>query len=362
MSFKIKKNKITFILPHLNGGGAERVCLTYLRKLKNNKFDISLIVFDKTTDLTNLIPEDVELINLDTKRVSKSLFQLIKVLRNNKTDYVFTTHYTVAFLISIVKLFTPRFTHLARIPGSPKSEKKHNYYGSINRCLFGIGLRSAQINIAQTSEMLEEAIEVFKLNPKDCIILSNPIDTLLIDESIKEDFLLFNSEKFNIVASGRLHPVKGYDILIKAFSEFNKIQQNNHLYILGSDKGSESELKDLVKQLKLEKNVSFLGFINNPYPYYLNCDLFVLSSIHEGFPNAVLENHYLNTPIVSTRCANIVKRLITNGVNGFLCETNNIKDLMENMEKASILKRCEIKNEKYMGSDLNTLLTQIQNA
>ena len=64
MSFKIKKNKITFILPHLNGGGAERVCLTYLRKLKNNKFDISLIVFDKTTDLTNLIDRKTGLDNL----------------------------------------------------------------------------------------------------------------------------------------------------------------------------------------------------------------------------------------------------------------------------------------------------------
>ena len=233
MSIKInKKKKITFILPHLNGGGAERVCLNYLRKLKNNKFDISLIVFDKTTDLINLIPEDVELINLKTKRISKSLLQLIKVLRKNKTDYVFTTHYTVAFLLSIVKLFTPRFTHLARIPGSPKSEKKHNYYGIIKRYLFGIGLRSAQISIAQTSEMLEEATEVFKLKSKDCIVLSNPIDTLLIDECMREDFRLFNPEKYNIVASGRLHPVKGYDILIKAFSEFNKIQQNNHLYFL----------------------------------------------------------------------------------------------------------------------------------
>lgn len=362
MSIKGKintKKKALFILPHLNGGGAERVALNYLRQIDKDKFEVFLMVFDKTSDLLHLVSDDVTLINLDTKKVSKSLPKLVKAIKNIKPDLVFTTHYTVAFLLHLAKVFTPKFKHLARIPGSPKSEQNHNYYGSFKRKLFGIGLRSAQINIAQTSEMLEEAVEIFRLDRSKCIVLSNPLDTELIDNSIKGSKQLFDTEKYNIVACGRLHPVKGYDLLIKAVQKLNKNRPNIQLHILGSDKGSESELIDLVKQLNLEETVSFLGFIENPFPYYLQCDLFVLSSIHEGFPNALLENYYLNTPIVGTKCAKIVETLICEGRNGYLCEVSNIESLFKSMECVADLNRTMIKNESYKGSDINFLLKQL---
>lgn len=350
------KKKIVFILPHLNGGGAERVTLNYLRSIDRDKFNIILIVFDATSDLLHLVPEDIEFINLATIKVSKSFFKLTAILKKLKPNYVFTSHYTVAFLLSISKKLLPKFQHLARIPGSPKSELEHKYYSNFKRTLFGYGLRSAQINIAQTNEMLEEAINIFKLKRNNCTVLSNPLDTNLIDASIENSKQVFDKNKYNIVASGRLHSVKGYDILIRAFKLICDSHRNIHLHILGSDKGMRDQLVKLVALLSLEDKITFYGFVKNPYPYYNQCDLFVLSSIHEGFPNALLENFYLNTPLVSTRCAKIVENIIKEGENGYLCEVNNIDSLYKSIRNAMRLERNKISTSSFKNSELNNLI------
>ena len=93
---------------------------------------------------------------------------------------------------------------------------------------------------------------------------------------------------------------------------------NFKLYILGDDRGALDEIENLITELDLKNHVVLAGFIGNPYLYYANCDLFILSSHREGFPNVLLENYYLNTPIVATRCVPIVQQLIENAIN-FRC-------------------------------------------
>lgn len=351
-----KKNKIIFLLPHLNGGGAERVALTLLRSMNKDKFAPILVVLNKTNDLLHLVPNDVELIDLKIKRVSKSFGALKRLINKLQPDYVFTTHYTTATALFSVKPFVGKFVHIARIPGSPSKEKEHHYYGRFKRWLFGVALRSANIVIAQTKEMKAEAISIFKINENKCSVLHNPIDKEFIRESLEGQNNPFDKAYINIIASGRLHAVKGYDILIQAFEQLNAIQNNTRLFILGSDKGEKMKLDQLVKQLHLSDKVLFLGFIENPYPYYAHCDLFVLSSIHEGFPNSLLENYYLNSPILSTKCVPIVEELISDGVNGYLVQVNDEKMLSEKLNEALQLKRSEINNPNYQSKSLEDFI------
>ncbi len=121
------------------------------------------------------------------------------------------------------------------------------------------------------------------------------------------------------------------------------------------DRIESLDQKLLIGRLGLHDYVALKGFIENPYIYYADCDLFILSSRREGFPNVLLENYYLNTPIVATMCVPIVEKLIVNGSNGYTCATDNEFDLSEKILKCLALKRCEILNKPYKGSRLDVL-------
>jgi len=348
--------KILFILPHLNSGGAEKVTINFIRQLKKEKFDISLVVLKKTEQLLDLVPQNVKLVDLETKSTKKSFLKLTKYIKHNPQDVVFTSHSRLAFLVMLLKPFVKKFQHIARMQSSPVLEKKYSEYSFIVRFLYMLGFRSADVVIAQTKQMKKEALEVFKLNEYKVTVMNNPLDTINIDKLLRDASSPFLEKEVNIVVSGRLRKEKGYDVLIKALPVILKEIPNLKLYVLGSDNGEYNSLKTLMEKFGLENNIIFLGFKKNPYIYYKYCDLFVLSSRREGFPNALLENYYLNTPIVATRCVPIVSELIEDGVNGYTCDVDDINCLSEKIISCmQNIKRKDIKNPEYMGSKLEEL-------
>jgi len=103
-----------------------------------------------------------------------------------------------------------------------------------------------------------------------------------------------------IVACGRLHRQKGFDVLLRAFATVAG-QVSSELWLLGE--GSERRaLEALARQLGVSDRVRFLGFQSNPLSFFRAADLFVLSSRWEGFGNVVVEALGCGTPVVATDC------------------------------------------------------------
>tara|TARA_B100000508_G_scaffold141091_1_gene146358 strand:+ start:94569 stop:95645 length:1077 start_codon:yes stop_codon:yes gene_type:complete len=350
--------KIVFILPNLNGGGAERVTLNFIKYLKDKLYDLTLILLEKTPELESSVPEGIELINLNTRSTSKSFKALKKQLRETNPNIVFTSHSRLAFLISIIGKERKKFVHIARVQGSPKAEKEYNAYSKTHRAMFGYGFRKADIVIAQTKEMKREIEQVYRVRNEKCRVIHNPVDPDIINIQPNTKGRLLPSGKFNFLASGRLHSVKGFDTLINAFSSIYSTNNDIHLTILGSDKGEKQNLEHLISSLNLSSVVTLAGHIDNPAQHYLECEAFVLSSIHEGFPNALLENYCMNTPIISTKCCGIVEQLIMNGVNGYIAEVNDIHSLSSAMKNSLKLRRKDIKNPQYVGANLNSIIEE----
>lgn len=356
----MEKKKIVFILPMLNGGGAERVSVNYMRQLDLNKYELYVVVFQESIEILDLLPESCELINLNTKSTKNSFFELIKVLKIIVPNIVYTTHSRVATLLMLVKPFVNKFYHIARMQNTPTLEKKYDNYGIIHRILYSLGFKSADIVIAQTEEMKYDAIEVFKLDAKLIKVMNNPLDKIYINKSIINSDNPFEKDKVSAVVSGRLKKEKGFDLVLKSMDVILKSYPNFILHILGYNEGERDNLVQLTKDLKIQNNVIFHDYISNPYSYYVNCDLFILSSFKEGFPNVMLENYYLNTPIVATKCVPIVQQLIINNKNGYVCEvgdldclTKSILSCIKNINRNSIL------NKEYAGSNLEDLIKDI---
>lgn len=106
-----------------------------------------------------------------------------------------------------------------------------------------------------------------------------------------------------LVSIGTLRTEKGYWHLIKAVWILKKSYPNIHLSIVGEDSDLYSvRLKELISLLELQDNVVLEGWNSNPYVFTANSDVYVLSSVREGFPNALVEAMACGKPVVAADC------------------------------------------------------------
>ncbi len=130
-----------------------------------------------------------------------------------------------------------------------------------------------------------------------------------------------NSYDYDAVFLGRLSYPKNPQRLIGVFEKLALMKPDVKTAIIGTGE-LESEIKQLVREKKLEANVEFLGFNSNPYKILHDSKLMIMTSRWEGTPMCALEAMALGVPIVSTPTDGL-KELVVNGETGYLCETDD---------------------------------------
>ncbi|HHH55427.1 MAG TPA: glycosyltransferase [Bacteroidetes bacterium] len=341
------KKKIVFFLPTLNGGGAERVSINIMRELNVQYYDIHLILVERKGEYLELIPGYVTLHVLQSSKTLYAIMKLRSLIQALKPDILYSTLYRthIASYVSLLGVDNRPKT-IFRMPNSPKLVIQNKEISKTMKVLLDLALKSATKVIAQTPQMKEEIIHYHGVDDEKIDVVINPLDKAHIKRSIEQGDSPFDFRYTNVVASGRLMHQKGYDILILAFKEVYKRNQSFKLFIIGGDYANkQKEYESMVKKLELEGVIEFLGFQKNPYLYYYHSDLFVMSSRWEGLPNTVLENLYLEKPIVATNCIPFMEELIRDGQNGLLVEVENTQMLAE-----SILKYEQIPQRGYLKS------------
>jgi glycosyltransferase involved in cell wall biosynthesis len=164
------------------------------------------------------------------------------------------------------------------------------------------------------------------------ITIYNPVQV----EEIRSNLQFHNSDThtsdYKIVSAGTLEHRKGFDLLINVMSKILKKNNKIHLTILGD--GPEKEnLRKQINSLNLSDYVTLEGYQKNPYIYFSNADLFVLSSRYEGLPNAMLESLACGTPVVAFNCPGGIDEIIGNESQGTLVPENDVKALSMAIEK-----------------------------
>jgi len=298
-----KKIKVMFYISTLNIGGAEKVTVTLMRQLNQEFFDIYLVLVTEKGALLDEVPLGVKIINLDIKRTLFSMIPLRKVIEEVQPDIVYSTLFRthIAIDLAIIGLSNkPKTVYMS--PTSPKTLLERDEMSSWMKFLISKAYKNADIVLSQTPEMKEEIAEIHGIPRDKIVVFFNPIDTELIDANIKGSENPFDAERINIVGAGRVSEVKGFDILIHALKKVLEVNSNFALNIVGRDAGDEQNLKDLAEELGIGDRVKLWGYQDNLFKFFYHSDLFVLSSRREGLANVVLENMYLNKPIIATRC------------------------------------------------------------
>ena len=117
-----------------------------------------------------------------------------------------------------------------------------------------------------------------------------------------------------ILGVGRLVPAKDFPTLLKAFAHL-RATLPARLVILGEGR-ERSTLEKLATELGINSDLSLPGFSDNPYAFMSRANVFVLSSMLEGLPNALIEALACGCPVVSTNCRSGPQEILDNGAFG----------------------------------------------
>ena len=154
-----------------------------------------------------------------------------------------------------------------------------------------------------------------------------------------------------ILGAGRLRPEKGFDRLLKAFS--NVDGEHLHLAILGDGNG-RPELISLAQKLGISSRVHLPGAISDIETWYRYAECFVLSSHYEGWPNVLMEAMATGCPIVSFDCRYGPAEIFEDGKSGILVAQDDIEALTGAITRVvsdSALRSCLSVNGRRRGED-----------
>ncbi len=184
--------------------------------------------------------------------------------------------------------------------------------------------------ITATSQFLVRSVERLDSNIKGIRVIAFGIDPARFDYRQRT-----RGSKINIGIAKSLRPKYGIDVLIKAFQILSDSHNNIELFIAGRGE-FEDRYKKLVKNLRLEERVRFLGFINHDkLPDFLyGMDIFAMPSVSDGesFGVAAVEASSTGLPVVAAKVGGVPDVVVDNKT-GFLVEPENVAELANALEK-----------------------------
>lgn len=130
-----------------------------------------------------------------------------------------------------------------------------------------------------------------------------------------------------IFALGRLHPNKGFDTLLDAVSRMPGV----YLWLAGTGP-EEAALESLAERLWIEDRVRFLGWRDDPGPFFAACDVLAVPSRHEPLGNVVLEGWMHGAPVVAVASQGPT-HLIEDGKTGMLVPVDDAAALAETLRR-----------------------------
>ena len=307
-------------------GGLSKVALNLYGEFKKNGYETKIITGNlddanecyyeqAKADIINLGLGSVHCLAENKIKLLKWYYEFYKALKREKIkDATVIGIETVINFITVLALHNGR----NRLIGSEHTAfqrrgitqfLKKRFYPTLNR-------------LVVLTEMDRALYEAFGL--KNVTVIPNFIENALDVSSLEHQKILF---------VGNLERVKGVDLLIDIVKKFdNKAWR---FVIVG-----KGELQKELKEALLGYNVDIKGEILDPKEFYLNADIFILTSRKEGFPMVLLEAKNYGLPIVSFDVQTGPKEMIENSKDGFLVPFGDVEMFVERLQVLTKDHRC----------------------
>jgi glycosyltransferase involved in cell wall biosynthesis len=183
-----------------------------------------------------------------------------------------------------------------------------------------------------SNENIRYARDTYRLTGKKIEFLGNGVDVQRFKTAkpllLSEIGCRIQPGSKIITFVGRITKSKGVSVLIQAFTQLSA-KEDAFLFIVG-DGPDKPLMLNLVAEKCLEGRVVFLGPRRDVDRLLKISDIFVLPSLYEGFPIALLEAMAAEKPVVATRVG-AVPMVVEDGVNGILVKPGNPQDLFDKL-------------------------------
>lgn len=388
--------RILFVIGSMGGGGAERQVLEILKRLDRSRFDPVLYLANKQGVFLSQVPADVPIFafwddspelfirkllrRLKLTRIMRAM-HLARVLHEQHIDVVYDRTYLATLDAAAGCFFRPT-PRISCCVADPTVELELHSRWSI--CLSWMyarrAYRTARIVLANSEGLRQRMLDCFRLNPDQIKVFYNLlIDAQAIDvqsevheSEVRERLAQFddrlaipnesvteprpdgistedapphaNAESssegggsaFLIVSAGRLHPQKGYQFLLEAVDELvHRRGKSVRLVVFGAGE-AEPDLNEFIRTHQLETSVLLAGFVADPRRWYRNADLFVLPSLNEGMPNALIEAVATGIPVLACDCPSGPREILDDGRCGNLVAPGDSAALTDGIADAMV--------------------------
>ena len=322
------RRKVCFVLPSLNGGGAERAAVQILNGLDEARWDRSLFLFAREGPYLSEVEPGIAIRSADTSSRWGRWQALRAQIAGDRPEIVmaFLSFFTVLAAARfgsagskvIFNLQTPMSAFLDDADYHWRKSGRKTAFSAATR----IGYAAADLIVATSNGVARDLTASFAIDPSSIRVLPNPVDLDRVRQSAAESIdesVLPKGDGPLIVAAGRLAEAKNYPLMIDAFAAL-RAQVPARLCILGQGE-LETALRQMIAARGLEQHIRLAGFQPNPWKFVARADLFLLTSKYEGFGNVLIEAMACGVPVVATASPG-TRDIVNNNVNGILVDAH----------------------------------------
>ena len=363
--------RVLFVINNLKTGGVQSSLLNLVKEIQN-RYEITILCFDRNRENLEKVPSNVKIIT------AISLFRFLGVsqreLKKNPFAYTMRAFYAVlakmfgrSFVLRLMFIFQKKIGDFDYAVSFLHEGAQNKLYGGCNEFVLKKIVANKKItwlhgdfarcgaNCKKNIEIYEQFDEIvacsegtklslvkcFPEFKQKCFVIRNCNNFNRIRQLAKNG-IEYPANKFNIVTVSRLGEEKGIDRAIIAISKCIKKGYVIHYYVVG-DGNMKDKLQDLCKECGIADAVSFYGNQLNPYRFIKNADLFLLPSYHEAAPMVFDESACLGVPILATKTTSTSEMIESIG-SGFVCENsqegieNALLDIVEHTRCLSVIR------------------------
>ncbi|MEK6791916.1 MAG: glycosyltransferase family 4 protein [Deltaproteobacteria bacterium] len=324
--------KIAYIATPVDFGGAEKVSLNFFRNVDRKRFDISAILLVRPWEPDNAFVEEIKKARFEIHKVPVAArpssegsdflrvprcFKLIhSILKRGSFDLVHTHGY-FADIVGIPTAKKLSLPVISTCHGFIQQGGKLKLYNRLDLLALKLAHRIIAVSEALKLELTQCGIKERRIVVIPNAVLAGPQATPSKEErTLKRRSIACNDDAFLIGYAGRLSPEKGVSYLIEAASMTISNGANLRLVIIG-DGPEKGGLMKLAASKGIEDRVTFTGFQSDVESWLCCMDAFVLPSLTEGTPMALLEAMASGLPCVASAVGG-VPQVIENWKNGVL--------------------------------------------
>lgn len=352
------KQKIAILINSMTNGGAEKVACNVAAEMVRVGLDVELFLLEKDDFYTPPVNVQVTYLSNQTEKESGlvkflSLFLFavkIKRLTAERGITVVQSHmYRSNFVNTLAKVFGSKHKSQVVNHGLVSRNLGRGIYGFVVVWLVKLLYKRADQCVLVSNEMQSDLAKY--VDTSNTLVINNPFDINGIQSlstmPISPAEFIFKPEKKYLICAGRLIKLKRFDVIIKSLTYLgDKVD----LIILG-DGDQRDSLVALSNKLGLTERVHFIGNVENPFKYFKNCDIFVLSSETEGFPMVLIEAMACELVIIASDCKSGPREILD-------AEDGSLMDSCFEKTDYGIL--TEIGDPKCLAKAISTLLSDDQ--